>query len=100
MTVILPTVTSSVKMWYEILPSFFIITGALALPSYAAYFMGWLVFGHPYRRCLDDRDQRRWYLRDIDRFGGPYNFVGLDEFFAQAGISDKECVCEDAEGGK
>lgn len=88
-------------MWYEILPSWAIVCIGVAFPSYFAYGLGWLFLkGHPYRRDLYTPLQRRLYLRDVDRFGSPYNFVGLDEFFEQASAAgaNKECVCDDDSG--
>lgn len=84
------------KMWYDILPSAIIIVAAMAFPTYATYYMNWFVLGHSYRRALETRSQKLLYLRDVDRFGSTYAFVGLDEFFAQTGAgSEKECVCEE-----
>lgn len=105
-------------MWYEILPSALIILGALAMPTYFSYYINWLVFkGHPYRRDLGNVDQRRWYLREWDRFGSTYNFRGLDAFFEEVEAAEREeiknrsasgkeggsgdqCVCEDDKSEK
>lgn len=87
-------------MWYEILPSAIIICAGLAFPTYVAMGAGWLFLKrHPYWRSLETPDQRKWYLRDADRFGSTYNFVGLEEFFREVdgagGGGSKECECDE-----
>lgn len=89
-------------MWYEILPSALIILAATAFPNYGVYFMNWLVLNHGHRRCMNNFDQRNWYMRDGYKFGSPYKFVGLDEFFDDLDSKNRgengsreKCVCED-----
>ncbi|XP_026474593.1 NADH dehydrogenase [ubiquinone] 1 alpha subcomplex subunit 1 [Ctenocephalides felis] len=65
-------------MWFEILPSFGIIVGALALPSFASYHMHKLVNGNPYLRDLNNRYQRRLYQRDQMLTKDPYVSNGLE----------------------
>lgn len=89
-------------MWFEILPPALIIAIAVGFPTYTAMGLKWLFTGNMYGRELNTVYQRRFYLRDVDRFGSPYEFVGLDELFAEAEkkkkgkrSEDGECVCDD-----
>ncbi|CAH2002993.1 unnamed protein product [Acanthoscelides obtectus] len=84
-------------MWFEIIPSFAIITAAMAAPHGIAYVMNYVVVGNLFRRSLDTFEQRKQYLRDRrlskgagDRWGDPYKVIGLEN------IPDEEehqCMC-------
>ncbi|KAI5645053.1 NADH-ubiquinone oxidoreductase MWFE subunit domain-containing protein [Phthorimaea operculella] len=65
-------------MWYEILPTFFIITAGLGLPGWGLYHIHNLVNGNHYRRSLLDRWERSQYQRDIRLTGDAYKVNGLD----------------------
>ncbi|RVE41136.1 hypothetical protein evm_001813 [Chilo suppressalis] len=65
-------------MWYEILPSFFIITAGLGLPGWGLYHIHNLTLGNHYRRSLIDRWDRSLYQRDIRVTGDAYDVNGLD----------------------
>ncbi|KAF9420360.1 hypothetical protein HW555_003421, partial [Spodoptera exigua] len=71
-------------MWYEILPSAFIITAALGLPGWGLYHIHNLVLGNfnkiitvlqHYRRTLDSRWDRHIYQRDLRLTGNPYKLT-------------------------
>ncbi|KAI8428782.1 hypothetical protein MSG28_011305, partial [Choristoneura fumiferana] len=59
-------------MWYEILPSFCIITAALGLPGWGLYHCHNLILGNHYRRSMIDRWDRHNYQRDMRLTGNPY----------------------------
>ncbi|XP_037952586.1 uncharacterized protein LOC119683056 [Teleopsis dalmanni] len=65
-------------MWFEIIPSFAIIVGAMALPTYAMYGLNKLVFGNGYRRNMDERFERHMYSRDYRLTNNPYKHNGLE----------------------
>ncbi|CAH2050953.1 unnamed protein product, partial [Iphiclides podalirius] len=65
-------------MWYEILPSAFIITAALGLPGWGLYHIHNLYLGNHYRRSLDDRWDRMLYQRDTRLVNDAYTVLGLE----------------------
>ncbi|KAJ9587778.1 hypothetical protein L9F63_018804 [Diploptera punctata] len=65
-------------MWYEIVPSFAIITVALAIPGLCNYFGHQLAFGNPYLRDKTERWDRYMYQRDIRLTGNAYKCNGLE----------------------
>ncbi|PSN55099.1 NADH dehydrogenase [ubiquinone] 1 alpha subcomplex subunit 1 [Blattella germanica] len=65
-------------MWYEIIPSFAIITVALSVPGVLNYFGHKLVFGNPYLRDKTFRFERYMYQRDGRLTGNPYKANGLE----------------------
>ncbi|XP_015511544.1 NADH dehydrogenase [ubiquinone] 1 alpha subcomplex subunit 1 [Neodiprion pinetum] len=66
-------------MWYEILPSYAIMTVAMAIPGYAMYFMNKAVLGNPYKREMRYRWDRHLYMRDGRLTDGrPYEAPGLE----------------------
>ncbi|XP_044271221.1 uncharacterized protein LOC123015519 [Tribolium madens] len=64
-------------MWYEIIPSFLIITVAVAAPHYLTGPFNWLLCGHYYRRSMLDKYEALQYLRD-KRLIDPYKLFGLE----------------------
>ncbi|KAJ0182216.1 hypothetical protein K1T71_001585 [Dendrolimus kikuchii] len=65
-------------MWYEILPSFFVLTAAVGIPSIALYHIHNLTIGNHYRRTLLERWDRNLYQRDMRLTGNPYVVNGLE----------------------
>ncbi|CAG9136288.1 unnamed protein product [Plutella xylostella] len=65
-------------MWYEILPSFFIITAGIGIPGWGLYHLHNLSLGNHFRRSMVDRWDRAAYQRDMRLTGNPYNVNGLD----------------------
>lgn len=65
-------------MWFEILPSFAIITVAMAVPHGAAYVINKLVNDNFFRRRLGTYDGELQYLRDVRISGDAYKAVGLE----------------------
>jgi len=65
-------------MWFEILPSAFIITGAMAVPYFAMYGVNKWYLGNAYRRNLDARFDRVMYQRDFRLTNDPYLMNGLN----------------------
>ncbi|XP_069704124.1 NADH dehydrogenase [ubiquinone] 1 alpha subcomplex subunit 1 [Periplaneta americana] len=65
-------------MWYEIIPSFAIITAALAIPGVLNYFEHKFVLGNPYLRDKSYRWERFMYQRDGRLTGDPYKCNGLE----------------------
>uniref|UniRef100_S4NGQ8 NADH dehydrogenase [ubiquinone] 1 alpha subcomplex subunit 1 n=1 Tax=Pararge aegeria TaxID=116150 RepID=S4NGQ8_9NEOP len=65
-------------MWYEILPTFFIITAGLGLPGLGLYHIHNLTLGNHHRRSLNSRLDRVNYMRDQRLTGNPYKINGLD----------------------
>ncbi|KAM3958607.1 NADH dehydrogenase [ubiquinone] 1 alpha subcomplex subunit 1-like [Aphomia sociella] len=65
-------------MWYEILPSFFIITAAIGLPGWGLYHIHNLALGNHFRRSLLDRWDRCMYQRDLRLTGDVYKPNGLE----------------------
>lgn len=63
-------------MWFEIIPSFAIIVGAMAAPQTLAYVMNWIANRNVFRRSLISEDLRMQYLRDIRTTGDPYKVAG------------------------
>nr|XP_015839191.1 PREDICTED: uncharacterized protein LOC100142126 isoform X4 [Tribolium castaneum] len=75
-------------MWYEIIPSFLIITVAVAAPHYLAGPFNWLLCGHFYRRSMMDKHEALQYLRDR-RLSDPYKIVGLENIPDEEETEDK-----------
>ncbi|CAG4953705.1 uncharacterized protein LOC123692750 [Colias croceus] len=65
-------------MWYEIIPSFAIITAGLGVPGWALYHIHNLTLGNHHKRSVDTFWQRRIYQRDMRITGSPYVVNGLD----------------------
>ncbi|XP_043199542.1 uncharacterized protein LOC122369142 [Amphibalanus amphitrite] len=65
-------------MWYEILPSFGIIVGALSVPCYAMYFCNQLVYKNPNVKSLKYLENRQVLRRDQRLFGDYYKWKGLE----------------------
>ncbi|CAG9761250.1 unnamed protein product [Ceutorhynchus assimilis] len=65
-------------MWFEILPSFAIITVLMAMPHASAYVINKLVVGNMYRRSLLNKEQKDQYLRDWRISGDAYVTHGLE----------------------
>ncbi|XP_058831903.1 NADH dehydrogenase [ubiquinone] 1 alpha subcomplex subunit 1 [Topomyia yanbarensis] len=65
-------------MWFEILPSFAIVTVCLAVPGFGMYGLHKLVIGNAYRRNTDQRWERVMYTRDTRLTGSPYKCNGLE----------------------
>ncbi|XP_050346179.1 uncharacterized protein LOC126770706 [Nymphalis io] len=65
-------------MWYEIIPSFLIITAGLGVPGWALYHIHNLTLGNHYRRTMISRWDRMSYQRDLRITGNPYEVNGLD----------------------
>ncbi|CRK95490.1 CLUMA_CG008959, isoform A [Clunio marinus] len=65
-------------MWFEVIPSFAIITVALAIPSYATYHIHKLWIGNAYRRNTDQPWERFAYRRDMRINGNVYKGQGLE----------------------
>ncbi|CAG0921195.1 unnamed protein product [Notodromas monacha] len=65
-------------MWWECLPSFFIIIGALAVPGQLAFVVNKLAFDHKFRRDRTEDYQRMYLLRDLRLTGNYYKHEGLD----------------------
>ncbi|KAJ8735982.1 hypothetical protein PYW08_006638 [Mythimna loreyi] len=76
-------------MWYEILPSAFIITAALGLPGWGLYHIHNLVVGNHFRRNLNDRWDRQLYQRDLRLTGNPYKVAGLETIKDEEGDKKK-----------
>ncbi|CAH3953476.1 unnamed protein product [Pieris brassicae] len=66
-------------MWYEILPSFFIITAGIGLPGWGLYHIHNLTLGNHYRRGLHTFWERKQYHRDTRLTGNPYIVNGLEK---------------------
>merc|ERR1712212_783737 len=67
-----------VKMWYEILPSFGIITGLLFLSTPAHAILNKLYYDNFYQRELKNPDQLSMYVRDMRLTGAMRRMKGLD----------------------
>nr|XP_015839193.1 PREDICTED: uncharacterized protein LOC100142126 isoform X6 [Tribolium castaneum] len=78
-------------MWYEIIPSFLIITVAVAAPHYLAGPFNWLLCGHFYRRSMMDKHEALQYLRDR-RLSDPYKIVGLENIPDEEETEDKRLL--------
>uniref|UniRef100_A0A182QSV2 NADH dehydrogenase [ubiquinone] 1 alpha subcomplex subunit 1 n=1 Tax=Anopheles farauti TaxID=69004 RepID=A0A182QSV2_9DIPT len=65
-------------MWFEILPSFGIITAVLSVPGFALYGLHKVVLDNAYRRNTDERWERVMYTRDMRLTGNPYKCNGLE----------------------
>ncbi|XP_037050798.1 uncharacterized protein LOC119084822 [Bradysia coprophila] len=65
-------------MWFEIIPSFAIVSLALAAPGYAIYGLHKLALGNPYRRGMEERHNRMDYQRDRRLTANPYIQNGLE----------------------
>ncbi|XP_068626566.1 NADH dehydrogenase [ubiquinone] 1 alpha subcomplex subunit 1 [Battus philenor] len=65
-------------MWYEALPSVFIITAALGLPGWGLYHIHNLVLGNHYRRSMVQRWDRMLYARDTRLVNDAYITRGLE----------------------
>ncbi|XP_055627713.1 NADH dehydrogenase [ubiquinone] 1 alpha subcomplex subunit 1 [Toxorhynchites rutilus septentrionalis] len=65
-------------MWFEILPSFGIVTVFMSVPGFAMYGLHKLVLGNAYRRNTDERWERVMYVRDMRLTGNPYQGNGLE----------------------
>ncbi|CAG9865186.1 unnamed protein product [Phyllotreta striolata] len=65
-------------MWFEILPSFLIISTVLAVPHFGAQVGNWLFIGKRFRRNLLEREDRFHYMRDIRLTGSCYVPSGID----------------------
>ncbi|XP_023726600.1 NADH dehydrogenase [ubiquinone] 1 alpha subcomplex subunit 1 [Cryptotermes secundus] len=65
-------------MWFEIIPSFAIITVALAVPGVVKYFGHQLIFGNANIRDKTNRWERYMYQRDERLTGDPYKANGLE----------------------
>ncbi|XP_049958452.1 uncharacterized protein LOC126474969 [Schistocerca serialis cubense] len=65
-------------MWYEIIPSFAIIVGAMTVPTVAMYYVQKGISGNPYRRNLTNRWERLMYTRDMRLTGDAYKTKGLE----------------------
>ncbi|KAK9505732.1 hypothetical protein O3M35_009720 [Rhynocoris fuscipes] len=60
-------------MWYEILPSFGIICGAVTIPSiFNYYFHKFIQDGNPYRRKISPDFNKDLFMRDHRLSGNPY----------------------------
>ncbi|KAK8384010.1 hypothetical protein O3P69_016029 [Scylla paramamosain] len=65
-------------MWYNIIPSFAITTGMLAIPAVFIAGLHKLVYDNFYERDLQYPHQRNMYLRDGRISGSPWKIVGLE----------------------
>ncbi|KAL0268710.1 UNVERIFIED_CONTAM: hypothetical protein PYX00_010539 [Menopon gallinae] len=67
-------------MWYEILPSFFIIAGLFSVPPVVTYATNMLMLGQPFRRKYEGNFNLFQICRDsrINNGKSPYGFVGLE----------------------
>ncbi|XP_055532863.1 uncharacterized protein LOC129722983 [Wyeomyia smithii] len=65
-------------MWFEIIPSFAIVTVVLSVPGFALYGLHKLTLDNAYRRNMDQRWERIMYTRDVRLTGNPYKCNGLD----------------------
>ncbi|XP_069944684.1 uncharacterized protein ND-MWFE [Cherax quadricarinatus] len=71
-------------MWYNIIPSFSLVVGALGLPAILIAGLHKLAYDNLYKRELINMDQRFLFLRDERLTGNAYKAVGLE------GIPDEE----------
>ncbi|KAG0716512.1 hypothetical protein GWK47_009498 [Chionoecetes opilio] len=62
-------------MWYNIIPSFAIVTGVLAFPALAMAGIHKLGYDNIYERDLQFPHQRCMFLRDERISGSPYKMV-------------------------
>ncbi|XP_037089921.1 uncharacterized protein LOC119110264 [Pollicipes pollicipes] len=66
-------------MWFEIIPPFAVIVGALSVPGYLMYYTNKLVYnGNPNIKALKYLEQRQVLRRDQRLFGDYYKWKGLE----------------------
>ncbi|XP_012266740.2 NADH dehydrogenase [ubiquinone] 1 alpha subcomplex subunit 1 [Athalia rosae] len=65
-------------MWWEILPSFGILVGLMAIPQYGTFYLHKAVLDNGYRRDMSSRWDRNLYTRDRRLCGDPYKTPGLE----------------------
>ncbi|XP_045765845.1 uncharacterized protein LOC123867711 [Maniola jurtina] len=66
-------------MWFNIIPPYVIILGAIAGPGYALWWSHYFFLGNHYRRGNHSRWDRVMYSRDWRLTGNPYVVNGLKE---------------------
>jgi len=65
-------------MWYEIIPSFAIIVGALSVPAYLMPLTNQLIYGNPNLKPRKYLENRQMLRRDQRLFGDYYKWKGLE----------------------
>ncbi|KAL6436695.1 hypothetical protein ACFW04_004853 [Cataglyphis niger] len=65
-------------MWYEILPSMFIVGLVPVVPQIAAYYLNQYFLGNPMRRDMRDIWDRNMFTRDFRIDGAPWKNRGLE----------------------
>lgn len=75
-------------MWFEILPTIFIIAGSLAVPQYCGAVINYIFKENLFSRSLGNDELQLQYFRDSRLTGSPYRVAGLENV-PDGGICDE-----------